>query len=481
MMCVTCHVTGSSRDLQFRQHFLLGQQHCILARTEFPVELYCCHCGDYQYSVAFDALMGRKRPRQGDPDTTATHVQRLPPTALLDRRQPRGIVNMGSTCFMNSVLQVLLSNPVVIMSRQMRSPLDSMQASCKVLLDAGEVGQVVVDADSTAAVAPAVACAVAPAATAATAAVAAAAVAAGASVASAANHTRGTHETSGIYVHSNGHADLSNYSSNGSNTDVLVVTGTAMHVDACGTNAGAPNAHAPVATTHATSTATDATSTASTAVNGTAVVGNPAALSSTCIACEFRSLLGDSEKGNGTEGPLYPYLVPSNLLHAVWSHADYMAGYDQQDAHEFLIALLDGVGSHLDKHHAALGTVTPRPPLPLPDPSTLNGGTSSHYTQPSLLQPADQQQRYLLPVMAMEQPPLPPPPLPELPLGAPSIGQSQGTASTAEQPRLPRNTSSKGFVNEVKVVPKCSLLQALPTVLPLLRSSTTPCPPQPTP
>lgn len=44
-------------------------------------------------------------------------------------------------------------------------------------------------------------------------------------------------------------------------------------------------------------------------------------------------------------------LIPSNLLFSVWSHADYLAGYDQQDAHEFFIALLDGLENHLASYH----------------------------------------------------------------------------------------------------------------------------------
>lgn len=35
--------------------------------------------------------------------------------------------------------------------------------------------------------------------------------------------------------------------------------------------------------------------------------------------------------------------APHQFLHAMWSHASHLAGYDQQDAHEFLISLLDGL------------------------------------------------------------------------------------------------------------------------------------------
>jgi hypothetical protein len=42
------------------------------------------------------------------------------------------------------------------------------------------------------------------------------------------------------------------------------------------------------------------------------------------------------------------------LLYAVWSYARHLASYDQQDAHEFLLALLDGLGAHLQKYHGDL-------------------------------------------------------------------------------------------------------------------------------
>ena len=40
-------------------------------------------------------------------------------------------------------------------------------------------------------------------------------------------------------------------------------------------------------------------------------------------------------------------LSPHKLLYAVWQHSKHLAGYSQQDAHEFFIALLDGMHTHL--------------------------------------------------------------------------------------------------------------------------------------
>lgn len=38
--------------------------------------------------------------------------------------------------------------------------------------------------------------------------------------------------------------------------------------------------------------------------------------------------------------------IPYKLLHLVWTHARHLAGYEQQDAHEFLIAALDVLHRH---------------------------------------------------------------------------------------------------------------------------------------
>lgn len=43
-----------------------------------------------------------------------------------------------------------------------------------------------------------------------------------------------------------------------------------------------------------------------------------------------------------------PY-VPNRLLEAIWAASDALAGYEQQDAHEFLIAVLDNLDGHLDR------------------------------------------------------------------------------------------------------------------------------------
>jgi len=54
-----------------------------------------------------------------------------------------------------------------------------------------------------------------------------------------------------------------------------------------------------------------------------------------CIVCEMARLF--QEFYSGAKNPL----VPHALLHMTWQHARHLAGYEQQDAHEFFIATLD--------------------------------------------------------------------------------------------------------------------------------------------
>ncbi|XP_065899695.1 ubiquitin carboxyl-terminal hydrolase 22-like isoform X2 [Dysidea avara] len=54
-----------------------------------------------------------------------------------------------------------------------------------------------------------------------------------------------------------------------------------------------------------------------------------------CVVCEIVQLFQQFYSGKNT-----PY-IPYKLLYLVWTHAHHLAGYEQQDAHEFFIAVLD--------------------------------------------------------------------------------------------------------------------------------------------
>ncbi|XP_013792247.2 ubiquitin carboxyl-terminal hydrolase 22-B-like, partial [Limulus polyphemus] len=61
---------------------------------------------------------------------------------------------------------------------------------------------------------------------------------------------------------------------------------------------------------------------------------------SMCLVCEMLQLFQEFYSGKST-----PH-IPYRLLHLVWTHARHLAGYEQQDAHEFFIATLDVLHRH---------------------------------------------------------------------------------------------------------------------------------------
>jgi len=60
-----------------------------------------------------------------------------------------------------------------------------------------------------------------------------------------------------------------------------------------------------------------------------------------CLMCETGRIFQEFY-GGGTRAPHIPF----KLLHLVWTHARHLAGYEQQDAHEFFIATLDILHRH---------------------------------------------------------------------------------------------------------------------------------------
>lgn len=63
-------------------------------------------------------------------------------------------------------------------------------------------------------------------------------------------------------------------------------------------------------------------------------------LSGSCLVCEVSKLF--QAFYNGDRVPLSLH----ELLHLIWTHATHLAGYEQQDAHEFFIATLDVLHKH---------------------------------------------------------------------------------------------------------------------------------------
>ena len=68
----------------------------------------------------------------------------------------------------------------------------------------------------------------------------------------------------------------------------------------------------------------------------------------TCLACEMDLLF--TQCFSGKQAPFSPH----SFLHAMWSNAESFAGYEQQDAHEFLIQALSAIDAGLAQPRRAL-------------------------------------------------------------------------------------------------------------------------------
>lgn len=73
-----------------------------------------------------------------------------------------------------------------------------------------------------------------------------------------------------------------------------------------------------------------------------------AKLSPKCLVCEISRLF--QEFYSGAKGPVSLH----RFLHLVWNHARHLAGYEQQDAHEFFIATLDILHHHCKNAQMAM-------------------------------------------------------------------------------------------------------------------------------
>ncbi|KAF5742021.1 ubiquitin carboxyl-terminal hydrolase 22-like [Tripterygium wilfordii] len=63
-----------------------------------------------------------------------------------------------------------------------------------------------------------------------------------------------------------------------------------------------------------------------------------------CLACDMDAMFSDVYLGDRT-----PY-SPAKFLYSWWQHAANLASYEQQDAHEFFISILDGIHEKVDKN-----------------------------------------------------------------------------------------------------------------------------------
>lgn len=107
--CISCSTTGSFPTLD---------KHFTKTKHEFAVSsksIYCGKCNDLVYDPAFLALTNPKKRKLAESSTdeddsylTANTSQRP-----CGRAGVRGLFNLGETCYMNAVLQMMVHNPLL--------------------------------------------------------------------------------------------------------------------------------------------------------------------------------------------------------------------------------------------------------------------------------------------------------------------------------------------------------------------------------
>ena len=385
LQCVQCGESGDLGEWPLHKHFL-DHGHCFGVRVVAPYELYCDTCGDYQYSTHFDNLVERKRTAPSAPlpspqnagtgtGTSSSRAKRQTQTfpqanasalttaaqrtgtvgngkagnkaaaaaatatgaagvVAIDRyflpwRPVRGYCNMGATCFMSSILQVLLNNHRIRKTLQNVLPfnangvIDSPGSVCtKNSTNSSANGYGRTASDGLLLPMP--------------------------------ENTDGciACETRNLLV-----ASIAGPPVPYSLEPAIASNLSRSRLDINPNPTSSPDKTSPGKKSKSKNKTNESTSTIDDSGDGG--YGYVPAYSveqmrqyhvqSRTLAASTNSTNTGSSKRSGDN---FPALVPSNLLFSVWNYANYMAGYEQQDAHEFLIAFLDGLETHLRQNHS---------------------------------------------------------------------------------------------------------------------------------
>jgi len=102
-------IVGYLHDESFRQHFY-HSNHKFCLKVNTPTELFCFECGDCEFCSFLDHERAEARRQNLFHKKTAGSVPDNNPFGKACKISARGLVNMGSTCFMNLVVQILSRN-----------------------------------------------------------------------------------------------------------------------------------------------------------------------------------------------------------------------------------------------------------------------------------------------------------------------------------------------------------------------------------